>query len=120
MIFITGGAYQGKEAYARENFPEDYKIINAYHLRVKEQLLKGENPIKEAEKLLNSGEFHQEKLILISDEMGSGVVPIDAFAREWREQSGRVNCYFAERAEQVIRVVCGIGMVLKSLTKETL
>lgn len=36
-----------------------------------------------------------DKLVLVSDEVGSGIVPIDAFEREFREKNGRVNCYLA-------------------------
>ena len=52
-------------------------------------------------------------LVIISDEIGYGLVPVDVFEREYREKSGRVNCYLAEKADQVIRVVCGIGSRIK-------
>lgn len=109
MILIVGGAYQGKTAYAGEHFGEGYRIENQYHLRVKEQLKAGLDPMAEAEKLLQES----DRLVIISDETGYGLVPVDAFEREWREKSGRVNCYLAERAEQVIRIVCGIGTRIK-------
>ena len=60
---------------------------------------------EEAEKYLSG----KDKLVIISDEIGYGLVPIDAFERKYREEAGRVNCFFARKAEQVIRVVCGIG-----------
>lgn len=109
MIFITGGAWQGKTAYAKEKFKEEYTIINQYHQKVRKQLQDGLDPIKEAKKLLSE----DGKLIIISDEIGCGLVPVDAFERTYREQSGRVNCYLAGRAEQVIRVICGVGERIK-------
>lgn len=115
MILIIGGAYQGKTEYA-ENLGNKYKIINRYHLRVKEQLMTGQNPIDEAERLMNNADNCEEsgsELIIISDEVGYGLVPVDKLEREYREQSGRVNCYFADKARQVIRVVCGIGTRIK-------
>ena len=51
--------------------------------------------------------------MVVTNEIGCGLVPVDAEEREWREASGRVNCLLAERASRVIRVVCGIGLVLK-------
>ncbi|MBR1693541.1 MAG: bifunctional adenosylcobinamide kinase/adenosylcobinamide-phosphate guanylyltransferase [Lachnospiraceae bacterium] len=114
MIFIIGGAYQGKTAYAQEymrtHCHESYTLFNHYHLKVREQLKEGADPMKEAKKLLEEG---GEGLLIISDEVGYGLVPTDAFEREYREQSGRVNCFFAAQAEQVIRIVSGIGMRLK-------
>lgn len=109
MIFIIGGAYQGKTDFAKKNFGEEYQLINQYHLRVKEQLREGKDPLAEAEKLLKE----TENCIIISDEIGYGLVPIDPFERLYREISGRVNCYLASQAEQVIRVVSGIGSRIK-------
>ena len=51
MILIIGGAYQGKTAYAKEHFPEGWRIENQYHRKVKEQLKAGKEPLEEAEKL---------------------------------------------------------------------
>ncbi len=111
MIFITGGAYQGKGSYAREHFPQGYRVVNGYHALVRRQLEEGRDPLREAGRLLEEG--GAERLIVISDEVGCGVVPVDAFERRYREAAGRVSCYLAERAEQVIRVVCGIGVRIK-------
>ena len=51
--------------------------------------------------------------ILISDEIGNGIVPMDPHEREYREQSGRVLIELAGRADEVVRVVCGIGQKIK-------
>lgn len=110
MVFIIGGAYQGKTDYAREHFKEDCTVVNQYHLRVREQLRAGLDPMQEAKKMLSS---EKGELVIISDEIGCGLVPVDVFEREYREKSGRVNCYFAKEADQVIRVVCGIGSRIK-------
>ncbi|MCM1497692.1 MAG: bifunctional adenosylcobinamide kinase/adenosylcobinamide-phosphate guanylyltransferase [Clostridium sp.] len=108
MILITGGAYQGKREYADSHFAQQYRIIDGYHLMVREQLECGKDPFAEAQKLLQ-----EENLIIISDEIGCGPVPTEAFLRKYREVAGRINCYLASEAEQVIRVVCGIGQRIK-------
>lgn len=105
MILVIGGAFQGKTEYVRENFGESITVIHHYHLKVKEELIEGRDPLKEAEALLAKA----EDCVIISDEIGYGLVPVDAFERQYREAVGRVNCFLAKRAEQVIRVVCGIG-----------
>lgn len=51
--------------------------------------------------------------ILITDEIGCGIVPIDPFQREYRELTGRICCQLAAEAEQVWRVTAGIGMRIK-------
>ena len=107
MILITGGAFQGKTKYALESFGDKYKIENKYHEKVRAQLLKGKDPLKEAEKLV------ADDVIVITDEIGCGLVPVDSFERKYRDVNGRVNCFLAENAEQVIRVICGIGKRIK-------
>lgn len=109
MILIIGGACQGKTAYAKEHFEKEYTIIDEYHLKVRDQLKEGKDPFKEAEKLLMEG----EDCVIISNEVGYGLVPVDAFEREYREAVGRVNCYLAGKASQVIRIICGIGTTIK-------
>ena len=55
----------------------------------------------------------KERLVIISNEVGYGLVPVEEEQRRYRETAGRVNCLLAKQAEQVIRVSCGIGMRLK-------
>lgn len=109
MILIIGGACQGKTEYAKAHFGGEYTIVKDYHLRVKRQLKGGQDPLREASEFLNGN----DKCVIISDEVGYGLVPVDAFERKYREAVGRVNCYFAKEAEQVIRVICGIGTKIK-------
>lgn len=104
MILVTGGAAQGKEAWAREHFP-GREVICAWHERVREQLQAGLDPMQEAQRLLHE----HPQAVVISDEIGCGVVPIDPGERHWREASGRVSCFLAAQASQVYRVICGIG-----------
>ena len=51
--------------------------------------------------------------IIITQEVGCGLVPIDPKERQWREAVGRMNQLLAEYAESVERVCCGLGMYLK-------
>lgn len=61
------------------------------------QMLKAKNP----------------QLILVSNELGYGVVPMEKSDRMWRETVGRICTELAKEAEEVVRVVCGLGMRLK-------
>ena len=51
--------------------------------------------------------------IIIADEIGYGVVPIDNFERMYREVEGRICCEVAKNSEKVYRVICGIGTIIK-------
>lgn len=53
------------------------------------------------------------KKVVICNEVGSGVVPIDKSERASREATGRLCVALAEHAEKVIRICCGIPSVIK-------
>lgn len=84
-------------------------IINHFHILVKKLLLKGKNPEEFIQKILTEN----PGLIIISDEVGNGIVPANAEEREYRERLGRILCSLAERAEKVERILCGIGQKIK-------
>lgn len=52
-------------------------------------------------------------VILICDEVGSGVVPIDPFERRYREAVGKACCELAKHASVVERIFCGLGQTIK-------
>ena len=54
-------------------------------------------------------------IILVSDEVGYGVVPVDAFDRAYRERVGRICTELAAFSQKVTRVICGAGMVIKDV-----
>lgn len=109
MVLIVGGACQGKSDYAKSFEEKGWHIEDDYHLKVKAALQKGEDPLEEAKKLVEQ----YDRLLVVSNEIGYGIVPIDPFEREYRESNGRVNCFLAEHAQQVFRVICGIGRQIK-------
>ena len=51
--------------------------------------------------------------VVVIDEVGAGVVPVRGDDATWRERVGRVSCALAERADAVVRMVCGIPQVIK-------
>lgn len=58
-------------------------------------------------------EHNGAKVILISDEVGCGVVPMQAQDRRYRESVGRLLTQFAKKAEHVERILCGMGQKIK-------
>lgn len=121
---IIGGAFQGKTQYATKIYPglkltdgfncpldeiENCVAVNEFHSFTRRWLLEGRT--KEA--LLTMLENNRNLQLLISDEIGYGLVPIDDFEREYREFHGRVMTELAEKADGVERVVCGIPQKIK-------
>ena len=50
-------------------------------------------------------------------EVGAGVIPLAAAEREWRERAGRLACLLASRADIVVRMVCGVPIIVKNLRR---
>lgn len=111
MVFIIGGAAQGKNKYANEQY-EGYEIIHDYHEVIREQLENGEDAIAHAVALLEGVE-DIDRLVIVCGEVGHGLVPMDAFERSYRETVGKVNCYMASKAKTVIRIVAGLPVRIK-------
>lgn len=126
MRLIIGGAFQGKKQYVAEKYQlskEDmtdgqmasYETIFQtpclyhFHEWVKARLKEGQDLEGLEEKLIQKN----PELILISNELGYGVVPIDKFDREYREATGRICTKIAKKSKSVVRIVCGMECVLK-------
>ncbi|AYF54855.1 bifunctional adenosylcobinamide kinase/adenosylcobinamide-phosphate guanylyltransferase [Clostridium botulinum C] len=65
------------------------------------------------EKLLNEVNKGNSTMILVTNELGYGIVPENKLARVYRDIIGRINQYIASRASEVYLVVCGIPMKVK-------
>ena len=127
MKLVIGGYAQGKLQYVLHQYninkmmiydarlPENSSqqgsiiIINHFHDWVKTRLLDSGNPAEEIFQFVDQ----YPDCVIISDEIGNGIVPMDAFERTYREQTGRILVALAARAEEVERVICGIGQKIK-------
>lgn len=127
MELYIGGCAQGKLTYvlkqtgiseckvidAAENSEagalKGAEIINHFHLFVKNCLREGNSP----EDLVQAMVAGNPRLIIISDEVGNGIVPMEKEEREYRERLGRILCSLAEEAVRVERIICGIGQRIK-------
>ena len=124
MELFIGGFAQNKLEYVKSLYPQleskedskNFRLINDFHLFVRECLKSGksqEEIAAEIEKIIDDEEACGKKLLIICDEIGSGLVPLEKDDRAWREVTGRLLCLLAKKAERVTRIVCGIGQVIK-------
>ncbi len=126
MILITGGVFQGKRAFALgltglsdEQITdgaacEKGAIESAGVLDNLEQYLKRfpeemEDHEGFAERIYEAN----PDLVIISQEMGCGIVPMDKEDRLWRQGCGRCSIDLAAKSQEVYRVICGIGTRIK-------
>ncbi|HZK41966.1 MAG TPA: bifunctional adenosylcobinamide kinase/adenosylcobinamide-phosphate guanylyltransferase [Clostridia bacterium] len=113
MILIIGGRASGKLDYVRNLGYEDHQIAHGvlddrpvlYNL----QDLVFADP-KASSQLL---EVLLKKEVVVCHEVGSGIIPAKAEDREAREATGRLCNRLAAQADQVIRLVCGLPLIIK-------
>lgn len=126
MIFVTGGCFQGKQQWVLQNCQvhpfrvadgavcsmeaiKSAGVLDHFHLLVRRWMQAGKIPADEMEKILSDN----PDIVIITDEIGSGIVPLDVKECEWREVHGRICCQLAGRADAVFRVIAGIGQKIK-------
>ena len=107
MIFVTGSLFSGKREYIQNALhlsPEEFAARAVWDV---ERLAAGASDLEKLAEKLSAYE------IVIASEIGGGVVPIDPAERAAREAAGRLSCLLAQRANTVVRVVCGLPQILK-------
>lgn len=63
--------------------------------------------------LINDANAANCRLVLVTNELGSGIVPEHHVSRVFRDIAGRVNQHLARRADEVYWCVCGIPVKIK-------
>ena len=129
MDLIIGGAYNGKTTYA----------LKTYNLTLND-LINGEECNKDTlfnkkgiynlhmliKNIIDSNNynenFHTELLekiiysnmeVVICNEVGSGIIPIEKSDRQMREYTGKLLSELSSRCEKVIRIYYGIPSIIK-------
>ncbi|WP_343250067.1 bifunctional adenosylcobinamide kinase/adenosylcobinamide-phosphate guanylyltransferase [Diplocloster hominis] len=109
MHLYIGGKAQGKRAYVEMAEGSGADIISDYQEVIRRQLQQQQDPIRCLKDLLSE----KPDVVIICDEVGYGVVPVEKEEREFREAVGRTMCEAAQAAQTVVRIVCGIGQKIK-------
>ena len=125
MHLILGGRYMGKRAYA-ESLYGPFRSICDLSREEPEAVADAAATINLQDgvrTLLLRGadvrDFFGTRLerlagrVLIGDEIGSGVVPVDPFERRWRDETGLLYQFLARESAIVDRVWAGLAVRLK-------
>lgn len=100
--------------YVGNIFDDTEKIMNVNEVISNEELQKVEEKIlEEFQMLLDALENSNIYAILVTNEIGFGVVPETILGRVFRDIAGRVNQYIASRADEVYLVICGVELKIK-------
>lgn len=76
--------------------------------------------IEKMEKLVAVIRKKDMEAILVTNEVGQGIVPGNKIGRIYRDIAGRVNQYLAGEAEEVYLTIAGLPLEIKELGRENL
>lgn len=125
MKLVIGGSHQGKLDWVQEQFHQqtiangadcstkellEKPVIWQFHLWVRRMLKESVDDVQDMVRRILE---QNPDVIIISDEIGCGVVPMEPFERHYREEVGRICCKLAKQAKQVYRVTCGVAVQIK-------
>lgn len=72
------------------------------------------NIVDDISRLIELSRSYQKKLVIVTNELGMGIVPIDRMTRMYRDIAGRINQHIAKEADKVILAISGIGIEIKN------
>ena len=88
-------------------------LLDSLTLWVSARTERGEEPLEHLDRFLEKARALPTPLVLVSDEVGLGVVPESGAGRRFRDALGVVNQRAAAAAEEVHLCVAGIGIRIK-------
>ncbi|WP_375691912.1 bifunctional adenosylcobinamide kinase/adenosylcobinamide-phosphate guanylyltransferase [Pseudooceanicola sp. LIPI14-2-Ac024] len=99
---------------ALDGLPSDRAVLIDCATMWLTNLMLGESDIDAAtDAFLAALDACPARIVVVSNEVGQGIVPDNALARRFREAQGRLNIRLAARADRVVQVVAGLPNVLK-------
>jgi adenosylcobinamide kinase/adenosylcobinamide-phosphate guanylyltransferase len=101
------------EAIANRAAPDRVILVDCLTLWLTNLMIEGEDIAGHVAALATALERARGPVVLVSNEVGGGIVPDNAMAREFRDLQGRLNQDMAALASHVTLVVAGIPLAIK-------
>lgn len=98
------------DSYSRSN---SCVLVECLTLWMSNLLLDEANLEKRVENLLRAVEEYQGEIILVSNETGMGIMPVNELARRFGDEIGVLHQKLAERCNRVVLTVAGLPHYLK-------
>ncbi|HZQ07744.1 MAG TPA: bifunctional adenosylcobinamide kinase/adenosylcobinamide-phosphate guanylyltransferase [Anaerolineae bacterium] len=108
------------EAIAQLDSPPRLIVLDCLTLWVTNEMLVSERELQkrllcQLDMLTDWVRLHDLDLIIVSNEVGLGIVPDNELSRHFRDMLGKVNAYVAQIADKVYWMAAGLPIELKSL-----
>ena len=106
-------------AAVRDVGPDAFVVLDCLSLWVSnaiESELSDEQIVEEAHEIASALAKREVPAVVISNEVGLGIVPMNALARRYRDTLGRVNATFVGEADRAYFVVGGRALALEDVS----
>jgi adenosylcobinamide kinase / adenosylcobinamide-phosphate guanylyltransferase len=88
-------------------------LVDCLTLWLSNLMLADADVVAESDRLEDALEQARGPVVLVSNEVGFGIVPANALARAFRDAQGSLNQRIAGRAARVVLMVAGLPLVVK-------
>lgn len=99
--------------------PDHIILVDCLTLWLSNLMTEQKDVASAMKRLLTCLEQVQGPVIMISNEVGLGIVPNNALARAFRDEAGRINQAVASTASDVLFMAAGLPICLKKKGKNT-
>lgn len=89
------------------------RLVDCLTLWLTNLMLGGLDLQAETERLVAALTAQTDPVVLVTNEVGSGIVPDNRLARDFRDAAGALNQRVARMADEVILAVCGLPLRVK-------
>lgn len=93
--------------------PGDAAVIDCLTLWLSNLMLAERSVEAATDGLLGAIAETKAKVVVVSNEVGMGIVPENALARSFRDEAGRLNRRIAEEADHTVVMFAGLPLILK-------
>ena len=88
-------------------------LVDCLTLWLSNLIFAEEDISKATSSLIEAIAARRDPVILVTNEVGGGIVPENALARQFRDEAGRLNQIVAEAVDEVYTCISGIPLKLK-------
>lgn len=95
--------------------PETPVLIDCATMWLSNQMMQNADLAEATKDLLSALRACPAPWVIVSNEVGHGIVPDNSMARQFREAQGRLNIALAREADLAVMVIAGLPQVLKGV-----
>jgi adenosylcobinamide kinase/adenosylcobinamide-phosphate guanylyltransferase len=92
-------------------------LVDCLTIWLNNLIFHNEDTVVATKELIKVLEKRSDPVVLVTNEVGSGIVPENALARRFRDEAGRMNQIISQVADEVYVSISGIPLQIKSNPK---